>query len=77
MLCIVDKLADERRDYARGVLEIEARSATDNPLVFLDGPDGDELVSGGNFHGQPVALALDFAGIAVAEIANIAERRIE
>jgi histidine ammonia-lyase len=63
--------------YARGVLEIEASSATDNPLVFIDGPEGDELVSGGNFHGQPVALALDFAGIATAELANIAERRIE
>jgi len=60
--------------YARRVLEIEAMSATDNPLVFAD---GDELISGGNFHGQPVALALDFAGIGIAEIANIAERRIE
>ena len=60
--------------YARDVLEIEARSATDNPLVFAD---EDELVSGGNFHGQPVALALDFAGIAAAELANISERRIE
>jgi histidine ammonia-lyase len=60
--------------YARGVLEREAASATDNPLVFAV---EDELVSGGNFHGQPVALALDFAGIATAELANIAERRIE
>src|SRR5262249_24514102 len=58
----------------RTVLEIEAQSATDNPLVF---PAENEMVSGGNFHGQPVALALDFAGIAVAELANIAERRIE
>ncbi|HEX2569626.1 MAG TPA: histidine ammonia-lyase, partial [Polyangia bacterium] len=61
-------------NYARNVLEIEAQSATDNPLVF---PAENEMVSGGNFHGQPVALALDFAGIAVAELANIAERRIE
>jgi histidine ammonia-lyase len=60
--------------YAQRVLEIEAASATDNPLVF---PEENEMVSGGNFHGQPVALALDFAGIAVAELANIAERRIE
>lgn len=60
--------------YARGVLEIEAASATDNPLVFAE---SGELISGGNFHGQPVALALDFAGIAAAELANIAERRIE
>src|SRR5678815_3017285 len=60
--------------YTERVLEIEAASATDNPLVFAD---ENELVSGGNFHGQPVALAPDFAGIAVAELANIAERRIE
>jgi histidine ammonia-lyase len=60
--------------YARTVLEIEAQSATDNPLVF---PAENEMISGGNFHGQPVALALDFAGIAVAELANISERRIE
>ncbi len=66
--------------YARQVLECEAGSATDNPLVFVDGPDDPaegELISGGNFHGQPVALALDFAAIAVAELANISERRIE
>jgi histidine ammonia-lyase len=60
--------------YARQVLEREAIAATDNPLVF---PETDEMISGGNFHGQPVALALDFAGIAAAELANIAERRIE
>src|SRR5262249_16383042 len=60
--------------YARLVLEGEAASATDTPLVFAA---EDELISGGNFHGQPVALALDFAGIATAELANIAERRIE
>jgi len=60
--------------YARRVLETEASSATDNPLVFAE---ANEMISGGNFHGQPVALALDFAGIATAELANIAERRIE
>jgi histidine ammonia-lyase len=60
--------------YARAVLEREIVSATDNPLVFSS---ADEMISGGNFHGQPVALALDFAGIAVAELANISERRIE
>ncbi|HZS36990.1 MAG TPA: histidine ammonia-lyase, partial [Polyangia bacterium] len=60
--------------YARTVLEREAEAATDNPLVFAE---SDEMISGGNFHGQPVALALDFAGIAAAELANIAERRIE
>ena len=64
--------------YGRRVLETEAMSATDNPLVFPgDGDEGGEMISGGNFHGQPVALALDFAGIAVAELANIAERRVE
>jgi histidine ammonia-lyase len=60
--------------FVRAVLEREAASATDNPLVFVDAA---EIVSGGNFHGQPVALALDFAAIAVAELANISERRIE
>ena len=63
--------------FARTVLEREAASSTDNPLVFLDGPDGDEMISGGNFHGQPVAIALDAAAIAIAELANISERRIE
>jgi len=68
--------------FARTVLEREAASSTDNPLVFVDGPDGEgaargEMISGGNFHGQPVAIALDAAAIAVAELANISERRIE
>jgi histidine ammonia-lyase len=66
--------------YVRQVLEREVNSATDNPLVFLDGDHdvpGDEIISGGNFHGQPIALALDFLAIAVAELANIAERRVE
>jgi histidine ammonia-lyase len=63
--------------YVRGVLEREAASATDNPLVFVSEERGDEIVSGGNFHGQPVALALDFAAIAVAELANVSERRVE
>lgn len=63
--------------YARTVLEREVASSTDNPLVFVDGPDGDEMISGGNFHGQPVAIALDAAAIAVAELANISERRVE
>lgn len=63
--------------YARGVLEREAASSTDNPLVFVDGAEGDEMISGGNFHGQPVAIALDAAAIAVAELANISERRVE
>jgi histidine ammonia-lyase len=63
--------------FARTVLEREIASSTDNPLVFVDGPEGDEMISGGNFHGQPVAIALDAAAIAVAELANISERRVE
>ena len=60
--------------FARQVLEREAASSTDNPLVFVD---TGEMISGGNFHGQPVAIALDAAAIAVAELANISERRVE
>ncbi len=58
--------------YANSVLETEMNGVTDNPLVFENG----DIVSGGNFHGQPLALALDFAAIAVAELASISERRI-
>ncbi|MDX1380190.1 MAG: histidine ammonia-lyase [Xanthomonadales bacterium] len=58
-------------DYAVGVLETEMNAVTDNPLVF----DNGDILSGGNFHGQPLALALDFAAIALAEFASISERR--
>jgi histidine ammonia-lyase len=59
--------------YVRAVIETEINSATDNPLVFEE----DELcLSGGNFHGQPVALAMDFLGTALAIVGSIAERRI-
>lgn len=61
-------------EYVRGVLETEINSATDNPLIFAD--DKDHL-EGGNFHGQPVALAMDFLAIAAAELANVSERRTE
>lgn len=61
-------------DYVGKVVEVEINSATDNPLIF---PDAGEVISGGNFHGQPVALAMDFLGIALSELANISERRIE
>ncbi len=54
-----------------GVLEVEVNAATDNPLVFPSG----EVISGGNFHGEPLAMALDYAKIAVAELASISERR--
>jgi len=60
--------------YVKGVLETELNSVTDNPLIF---PDDDDVLSGGNFHGQPLALALDFLAIALSELANISERRIE
>jgi histidine ammonia-lyase len=63
--------------WVRGVLEREVNSVTDNPSVFLDGAGEDDVVSGGNFHGQPLALAFDLAAMAVAELANISERRVE
>ncbi|MEO8189128.1 MAG: histidine ammonia-lyase [Acidobacteriota bacterium] len=60
--------------HARDVLEREMNSATDNPLVFAD---GSEIISGGNFHGAPVGLVLDYAAIAATDLASISERRIE
>jgi len=60
--------------HAQEVLEREMNSATDNPLVF---PGRGDIVSGGNFHGAPVGLILDYAAIAAADLASIAERRIE
>lgn len=56
------------------VLETEINAATDNPLVFVNSK---EVLSGGNFHGQPVALVMDFLAIALSELANISERRID
>lgn len=61
-------------DYVKEKLEIELNAATDNPLIFHD---GEIVVSGGNFHGQPIAVAMDFLKIGMAELANISERRIE
>jgi histidine ammonia-lyase len=58
--------------FARHTAEIEINASTDNPLLF-----GDELLSGGNFHGQPIALALDVLAIALATLAGLAERRLE
>ncbi len=60
--------------YARDAVTREINSVTDNPLIF---PDGDDVLSGGNFHGQPMALAFDFLAIALAELANVSERRTE
>ncbi len=58
-------------EHATSVIEREINSVTDNPLVFED-----EIISGGNFHGQPLAFALDYAAMAMAELAGISERRI-
>ncbi|MBK3496131.1 histidine ammonia-lyase [Viridibacillus sp. YIM B01967] len=60
--------------YVKDKLEIEMNAATDNPLIF---DDGDTIISGGNFHGQPIAFAMDFLKIGMAELANVSERRIE
>ena len=59
-------------NYVAGVVETEINSVTDNPTVF---PDDDLIISGGNFHGEPLALALDFLAIALSEIGSISERR--
>jgi histidine ammonia-lyase len=63
--------------YARWVLEIELNSVTDNPLIFFD-DDTDEIavLSGGNFHGEPLAIAMDYMSMAMTELGNISERRI-
>lgn len=59
-------------DYAKRVFKTEINSVTDNPNIFRD---SDQIISGGNFHGQPLALALDFLSIALAELGSISERR--
>ncbi len=61
-------------EYVRSVLEIEVNSATDNPLIFAD---EDLILSGGNFHGQPIAQVLDLLAIALADLSSVFERRIE
>ena len=63
-------------DHVVSVLEVESNAVTDNPLVFVpeDGLEGG-ILSGGNFHGEPVAMALDYLKVAIAELANISERR--
>jgi histidine ammonia-lyase len=65
--------------HCREVFEIEANSAVDNPLVFLTHAENSEgdVISGGNFHGEPLAFALDFLAIALSALAGISERRIE
>ena len=61
-------------NYVKEKVEIEINSVTDNPIIF---PETKEGISGGNFHGQPMALCFDFLGIALSELADISERRIE
>jgi len=63
--------------HVQQVLEIETGSATDNPLVFPDATGGGDVISGGNFHGAPLAYAFDYAAIALTDLAGIAERRID
>jgi histidine ammonia-lyase len=63
--------------YLRWMMEIELNSVTDNPLIFIDEEsDAVEVVSGGNFHGEPLAIGMDYLGIAMTELGNISERRL-
>ncbi|MDK2562890.1 histidine ammonia-lyase [Romboutsia sedimentorum] len=61
-------------EYVISKINIEINSVTDNPIIF---PDQKDIISGGNFHGQPMALSFDFLGIALSELANVSERRLE
>lgn len=61
-------------DYVCSIVEIELNSVTDNPLIF---PNEKDYIEGGNFHGQPIALVMDFMAIALSELANVSERRTE
>lgn len=70
---VVHGAARDSIAHVRRVTEIEANSVTDNPLLF---PEDGDFISGGNFHGEPVALAIDFLKLAVSELASIAERRL-
>ena len=66
--------AREALGWIRHIVEIEMNAATDNPMVFAD---SNEIVSGGNFHGAPLALAADLLVMAVAQLSTISERRSE
>ena len=59
-------------NYCKSILENEINAVTDNPTIF---PESDEIISAGNFHGQPLALSLDFLAIAIAELGSNSERR--
>jgi histidine ammonia-lyase len=63
--------------YAEWVVNIELNAVTDNPLIFCDeNCENIDVISGGNFHGEPLALAFDYLAIALAELGNISERRL-
>ena len=62
--------------YAEWVIKIELNAVTDNPLIFIDDEENIEVISGGNFHGEPLAIAMDYLAIALSELGNISERRI-
>ncbi|MFP2930612.1 histidine ammonia-lyase [Pyxidicoccus sp. 3LG] len=66
--------AREGLAFARRILEVEVNSATDNPLVFTE---TERIVSGGNFHGQPISLAMDVVAMAMTQLSSISERRVE
>ena len=69
--------AREAIAYTRWVMEIELNAVTDNPLIFVDqATDEISVLSGGNFHGEPLAIAMDYLAIAITELGNISERRI-
>jgi histidine ammonia-lyase len=62
--------------YADWLLKLELNAVTDNPLIFIDDDENIEVISGGNFHGEPLALAFDYLAIALSELGNISERRL-
>jgi len=62
--------------YARWIFEIELNAVTDNPLIFIDEKNEITVLSGGNFHGEPLAIAMDYLAFSVAELGNISERRV-
>lgn len=62
-------------NFVRHIVTIELNAANDNPLIFIDAERENKAFSGGNFHGQPIAMAMDYLGIALAEIGSISERR--
>jgi histidine ammonia-lyase len=70
---VVHGAARDAMEYVKRVVGIEINSVTDNPLIF----DEETVLSGSNFHGEPIAIAMDVMGIAIAELANISERRLE